>query len=201
MDQAAAARAIDDFLRALGRERTGDLAQTGALVAKAWAEELLEGYGVDSARVLREGAVPIGADEPTLVALRDLDVYTMCPHHLLPAHGRGTVMYLPEGRVAGLGAVARALQGRARRLTLQERVSAEMAELLVAELGARGALCQLRLTHTCLLARGARQGSAVIESLGLAGSFAQPGPDRDMALAALGASPASSVDASEKAEG
>lgn len=192
-DQQAAARAIVAFLNALGHEPTGDLEQTPALVAQAFCEDLLAGYGVDPAQTLRDGAVELAAEHPGLVVLRDLAVTTVCPHHLLPAHGDATVAYWPTRKVAGFGAIAKMVDACTRRLTFQEQAGRDVASLLVAGLGARGALCHLRLVHGCLVARGARQASAVVESVGLAGSFTRAGADQQLALTALGPAPAAVV--------
>lgn len=186
IDREAAARAIEDFLRALGHEPEGDLAGTGERVADAWADDLLEGEAIDAAAVLREGSIAIDADGAGLVVVRDLAVTTMCPHHLLPAMGTGLVAYLPGDRVAGIGTIAHVLDALSRRLTLQERIGADVAAMLVRELGARGALCRLALTHSCLSARGERKSGAIVETLAVAGSFATASPDRDLALAAIG---------------
>ena len=186
IDREAAARAIEDFLRALGHEPEGDLAGTGERVADAWADDLLEGEAIDAAAVLREGSIAIDADGAGLVVVRDLAVTTMCPHHLLPAMGTGLVAYMPGDRVAGIGTIAHVLDALSRRLTLQERIGADVAAMLVRELGARGALCKLALTHSCLSARGERKSGAIVETLAVAGSFATASPDRDLALAAIG---------------
>lgn len=186
IDREAAARAIEDFLRALGHEPEGDLAGTGERVADAWADDLLEGEAIDAAAVLREGSIAIDADGAGLVVVRDLAVTTMCPHHLLPAMGTGLVAYMPGDRVAGIGTIAHVLDALSRRLTLQERIGADVAAMLVRELGARGALCKLALTHSCLSARGERKSGAIVETLAVAGSFAAASPDRDLALAAIG---------------
>jgi GTP cyclohydrolase I len=185
IDRSAAARAIEDFLRALGHEIEGDLVGTGERVADAFADDLLEGESLDAAALVREGAMPTGPHERGLVVVRELYVTTMCPHHLLPGHGKGLVAYLPGDRVAGIGTIARVLDALSRRLTLQERIGGQMVELLVNELGARGALCKLALTHTCLIARGGRKEGAVVETIALAGLFADPTPERDLALAAI----------------
>ena len=187
MDRRAAARAIEDFLRALGHEPVGDLEGTGERVADAWADDLLEGESIDPAALLAEGSFELGeADAGAgLVVVRELSVTTVCPHHLLPAHGLGLVAYLPEARVAGIGTIAHVLDVLSRRLTLQERIGAEVAGVIVRELGARGALCRLTLTHTCLVARGERKGGALVETLSTAGSFSHAGADRDLAFAAL----------------
>jgi GTP cyclohydrolase I len=186
VDRKAAARAVEDFLRALGQEIEGDLAGTGERVADAWADDLLEGESIDAAAILREGAIEATAHERGgLVVIRDLSVTTMCPHHLLPGHGTGLIAYLPGERVAGIGTLAHVLDALARRLTLQERIGGQLVDLLVSELGARGALCKLALTHTCLVARGMRKAGAVVETVAVAGAFAEPSPERDLALAAL----------------
>lgn len=186
IDREAAARAIEDFLRALGHEPEGELAGTGERVADAWADDLLEGEAIDAAAVLREGSIAIDADGAGLVVVRDLAVTTMCPHHLLPAMGTGLVAYMPGDRVAGIGTIAHVLDALSRRLTLQERIGADVAAMLVRELGARGALCKLALTHSCLSARGERKSGAIVETLAVAGSFATASPDRDLALATIG---------------
>lgn len=185
VDRKAAARAIEEFLRALGVELTGELEGTGERVADAWADDLLEGEAIDAAAVLREGALDADADGAGLVVVRDLSITTMCPHHLLPAHGTALVAYLPGDRIAGIGTIAHVVDVLARRLTLQERIGADVTALLVHELGARGALCRLALTHSCLIARGERKFGAVVETIAVSGTFAHSGPDRDLAFAAL----------------
>lgn len=185
VDRKAAAQAIEDFLRALGHEPVGELAGTGERVADAWADDLLEGEAIDAAALLREGSLAIDAARAGLVVIRELAVTTMCPHHLLPAHGTATVAYLPAHRIAGIGTIARVVDVLSHRLALQEQIGADAAGLLVDELGARGALCRLTLTHSCLIARGERKTGAIVETLAVAGSFASDTADRALAFAAL----------------
>src|SRR5262245_1247358 len=137
MDRQAAARAIEDFLRALGHEPVGDLAGTGERVADAWADDLLEGEAIDAGALLREGSIDVGDGDHGIVVVRNLAVTTMCPHHLLPAHGIGTVAYFPESRVAGIGTIAHVVDVLSRRLTLQERIGSGVVTLIGRELGAR----------------------------------------------------------------
>ena len=188
VDRRAAARAIEDFLRALGHEPEGELSGTGERVADAWADDLLEGESIDPAALLREGAIEGMSAGAGLVVLRDLAVTTMCPHHLVPAFGAALVAYLPGRRVAGLGTIARVVDVVSRRLTLQERIGATVADLLVRELGASGALCQMALTHTCLVSRGERKAGALVETIAFAGAFAEDGPERALALGVLATS-------------
>ena len=186
IDRRAAAQAIEDFLRALGHAPEGELAGTGERVADAWADDLLEGEAIDAAALLREGALDLDAKGSGLVLVRDLAVTTMCPHHLLPAHGTATVAYMPGARIAGIGTIAHVVDVLAHRLTLQERISDDVVALLVHELGARGALCRLALTHSCLIARGERKAGSIVETIAVAGTFAVASPDRDLAFLALG---------------
>lgn len=185
IDRKAAARAIEDFLRALGHEIEGDLEGTGERVADAWADDLLEGESIDVAALIREGAIEASAHERGLVVVRGLSITTMCPHHLLPGHGAGLVAYLPGDRVIGIGTLARVLDALSRRLTLQERIGGQLADLLVDELGARGAICKLSLTHTCLIARGERKTGAVVDTISASGLLARPSPERDLAMASI----------------
>ena len=170
MDRTAAARAIDDFLRALGHEPTGELASTGERVADAWADDLLEGQSIDAAAVLREGSLETTPAGTGLVIVRDL----------------ATIAYLPRARVAGIGTLARVIDVVARRLILQEQIGSTVVELVCSELGAEAAICRLALTHTCLVSRGERKTSAIVETIAFGGTFASDMAGRTMTLMALG---------------
>jgi GTP cyclohydrolase I len=182
-DRARAARAIEDFLRALGHELDGELVGTGTRVADAWIDELLAGEDQDPVALLREGSLDLGEGPRGVVVLSDLATSTVCPHHLLPSHGRATIAYLPRRRAAGLGTLSQAVDALARRLTLQETLGEQIAAALLEGLEAEGALCRLDLAHTCFVARGERQAGAIVTTLALAGSFADR--DRELALASI----------------
>jgi GTP cyclohydrolase I len=174
-DPVGAARAIDDFLRALGHDPgEPDLRGTGARVAEAWLSDLLDGEEVDVAAVLRAESIESASSSDTIVVLRELEVATMCPHHLMPAMGQATVAYVPGDRLVGLGTLGRALDALAHRLTLQERIGEDFVAAVTGALGARGVLCSLRLRHACLSARGSRK-AAIVESLAVTGVFAAGG--------------------------
>lgn len=169
MDRAAAAKAIGDLLRALGRDpaREPDLAGTPERVAAAWIDELLDGYAVDPVRLLRDES----SDAPSggVVVLRDVGVATVCPHHLLPARGRADVAYEPRGRVPGLGTVVRVVAAHAHRLTLQEHIGEAVVRSLREGLGAERAACRIVLQHECLASRGERETAARVETLAFEG--------------------------------
>ncbi|HKQ69567.1 MAG TPA: GTP cyclohydrolase I [Polyangiaceae bacterium] len=186
--QADAERALLAFLRALGRDpdREPELAGTAKRVAEAWGRELVDGYDIDVPALLASESSPLPPGPKSIIAVRDLTVSTVCPHHLLPARGWGAVLYLPGARVSGLGTLSRLVDAFAHRLTLQETIAGDVASALVAHLGAEGAACEISLVHSCLASRGERQAGASVDTIAFAGSFAEGGKDRALALAALG---------------
>src|SRR5262249_6961395 len=123
-DRARAAAAIANFLDALGHSPASEpeLARTPELVASAGIDELLDGYDVEIETLLKSESSPIAEEMPSIVALRDLTVTTICPLHLMPARGTASVAYAPGSRIAGLGAIARLVNAYAHRLTLQETI-------------------------------------------------------------------------------
>lgn len=166
MDKRAAQAAIADFLRALGRDPASEpeLAETPARVVDAFADELLEGYGVDLARLVADGSTH--TESPAgIVALKDVSVATVCPHHLMPGLGHAHVVYRPGARVLGLGAIARLVNACARRLVLQETIAEDVVKAFLEHAGARGAYCEVTLVHGCLSARGACQSNARATSI------------------------------------
>jgi GTP cyclohydrolase I len=168
MDREAAARAIDAFLRALGRdpEREPELQGTGARVAAAFADELVAGYGVDVDALLSQN---VFAGHSELVVVRDIPLTTMCPHHLMPATGVATVAFAPEEHLVGIGTIARVLDAFARRLALQEQVGERAVAALQKHLAPRWAACRLVMSHACMTTRGERSHGARVETLALAG--------------------------------
>lgn len=186
-DRARAAQAIADFLDALGFPQSSDpeLAGTPERVASAFIDELLEGYRVDVPALLRAESSMSTAPSPGLVAIHDIAITTVCPHHLLPARGMAAVVYEPGERIAGLGTIARVVLAFARRLILQEAIGNNVVDALVTELGAKGAACRLTLVHECLASRGERQSSAQIETLAFAGAFDESVRARELATLAL----------------
>ena len=109
---------MESLLRALGHEPVGALAGTAERVTRTWGEELLAGERLDADAILRDGASETTPQaRGQLVLLRGLAVVTICPHHLLPAHGHADRAYLPGPRRAGLGQSAPARAACTRRLT------------------------------------------------------------------------------------
>ena len=174
MDREAAARAIDAFLRALGRdpEREPELLGTGARVAAAYADDLVTGYAVDVDALL-SGNVFAGRSE--LVVVRDIPLTTTCPHHLMPATGMATVAFAPEEHLVGVGTIARVMEAFARRLALQEQIGERAVASIQKHLSPRWTACRIALSHACMTTRGERSHGALVETLSLAGGEVDEG--------------------------
>jgi GTP cyclohydrolase I len=184
-DLAAAARAIDAFLRALGHapETDPELAATGQLVAASFHEELLAGYRMNPAEIL---AKSMPTQSRAMVVVRSIDVVCICPHHLLPSTGVVHVGYLPNGRLVGFGALAQLARCYASRLTLQETLCERVANALVEQLDAAAAGCIAELSPACLTCRGERPAQARVVSFATAGRMQSDAALRAEFLALVG---------------
>ena len=181
-DIAEAQRSVRRFLEALGyASDQPELLETPARVVEAYLNELVVGDRTDIARLIEQDAV--SSDSQSLVIVRDIAVATVCPHHLLPAQGSAMVAYLPGTRVLGLGTMTRLVDACCRRLILQERIGPDIAQALMNHAGARGVYCALRFEHACLRLRGARQASAVVETVHVDGILRDPIHTAELMLA------------------
>ncbi len=165
-----AAEAMRAFLVALDVPVDADpeLRDTPERVARAWRDELLEGYFSDAREALAD-ALPSTSD--ALVTLTEIRYASLCPHHLLPSTGVAHVGYLPAGRIVGLGNLVRLVELHARRLVLQETLAQRIADALVEHLGARAAGVVLDASHTCMITRGERQHDARVVTQSFAGEW------------------------------
>jgi GTP cyclohydrolase I len=164
VDQVRAEAAVRELLIAIGEnpDREG-LIETPARVARAYGE-FFAGLSLNAAEVLSK-TFQIEHDEMILV--RDIEVYSMCEHHLVPFHGVAHVGYIPDkdGRVTGLSKLARLVEMYARRPQVQERLTTQVADSLVTHLGAQGVMVIVECEHLCMSMRGIRKpGSRTITS-------------------------------------
>jgi GTP cyclohydrolase I len=164
VDHARAEAAVRELLLAIGEDPDRDgLAETPARVARAYGE-FFAGLRVDAADVLSK-TFEIAHEEMILV--RDIEVYSMCEHHLVPFHGVAHVGYIPakDGRVTGLSKLARLVEVYARRPQVQERLTTQVADSLVEHVGAQGVIVVVECEHLCMSMRGIRKpGSRTITS-------------------------------------
>lgn len=159
-DGTTIAAAVRMFLAAIGEDPTqGEVATAPERVAQA-ADELFCGVGRDPADALQ----PLVSRAEAVVEVRDLWFISFCPHHLLPYTGTAAVRYAPaNGRVVGLGDIARALLWASRRPILQETLTEQLADALKRALDPLWVEVRLEATQLCLVARGARAvGSSVV---------------------------------------
>ena len=168
VDTAAIEEAVRMILKAVGEDvgREG-LRQTPSRVARMY-EEMFQGLIVDPARHLEVGFTE-QYDE--MVVLRDIPFYSMCEHHLLPFMGKAHVAYLPKGKVVGLSKIARVVEAFALRPQLQERLTCQIADLLMEKLDARGAAVIVEATHTCMTIRGVKKPGSVMVTSAMRGTF------------------------------
>ncbi|WP_416220860.1 GTP cyclohydrolase I FolE [Cellulomonas sp. S1-8] len=163
-DEERAARAVRELLFAVGEDpdREG-LRETPARVARAY-REIFAGLTMDARDVLTT-TFDLGHEEMVLV--KDIEVYSTCEHHLVPFHGVAHVGYIPgaDGRITGLSKLARLVDVYARRPQVQERLTSQVADSLVAELNPKGVLVVIECEHLCMSMRGVRKpGSRTVTS-------------------------------------
>lgn len=163
VDRPRAAAAVRELLLAVGEDPDRDgLRDTPDRVARMYAE-VFQGLDQDAHEPL---ATTFEIDHQELVLVRDIGFHSMCEHHLLPFMGRAHVGYIPgEGRVAGLSKLARLVHVYARRPQVQERITSQVADALMEEIGADGAIVVLEAEHMCMSMRGVRaDGSRTVTS-------------------------------------
>ncbi len=184
MNRAAAAAAIADFLRALGRDaqREPELVGTPERVATAYIDELLSGYALDVDELLASNVLSGTSD---MVVVRNVRLSTMCPHHLLPAIGSADVAFRPATRIVGLGAIVQVVDALSKRLVLQETLGEDVVSALAKHLDPKWVACRIALSHGCMLARGERAHGAAVETF----SFRGNDGDRAEAIATVRSEP------------
>jgi GTP cyclohydrolase I len=177
-------QAVREILIAVGEDPDRDgLARTPTRVARAYAE-LFAGLRVDPASVL---TTTFEANHEELVLVRDIEVMSLCEHHLLPFHGVAHIGYIPgsHGRITGLSKLARLVEVFARRPQVQERLTSQVADLLMEALDPRGVIVVLQCEHMCMSMRGIRKiGSKTVTSA-VRGAFASDAKSRSEAMALI----------------
>ncbi len=161
------ARAVREILAAVGEnpDREG-LQHTPMRVARMYAEVL--GGLHESPRQYLKTFFTERYDE--LVVLKDIPFHSMCEHHLLPFAGEAHIAYLPDGRIVGVSKLARVVEAYARRPQVQERMTSQIADLLMEELHAKGVAVILKATHLCMTCRGVKKPGSVMITSALRGS-------------------------------
>jgi GTP cyclohydrolase I len=176
--------AVREILIAVGEDPDRDgLVRTPSRVAHAYAE-LFAGLRVDPGRVL---ATSFEADHEDLVLVRDIEVFSLCEHHLLPFHGVAHIGYIPgaDGRITGLSKLARLVDVFARRPQVQERLTVQIAELLTERLEPRGVIVVLECEHMCMAMRGIRKAGSRTVTSAVRGIFRDDAKSRAEAMSLI----------------
>jgi GTP cyclohydrolase I len=132
--------------------------------------------------------VTFEADHDEMVMVRDIALYSLCEHHLVPFHGRAHVAYIPgdDGRITGLSKIARLVDGFAKRPQVQERLTSQIADALVDALEPRGALVVVEAEHLCMSMRGVRKPGSVTVTSAVRGIFKESVATRAEAMSMIG---------------
>src|SRR6266516_2612158 len=156
------------ILEGLGEdpEREG-LRDTAERVARMYTE-LLQGLHEDPREHLK---VVFDEQHDEMVVVRDVPFSSMCEHHLLPFHGRVHAAYIPQGKVVGLSKIARVVEAFARRLQVQERMTSQIADLLMEELKAQGVGVVVEASHACMTMRGVKKPGSLMITSAMRGTF------------------------------
>jgi GTP cyclohydrolase I len=186
--RAQAEEAVRTLIRWAGDDpkREGLLATPGR-VTDAY-EEWFAGYEQDPVELLSRTFGEVG-EYDDLVVLRDIRMESVCEHHMAPIHGVAHIAYLPSKRVVGISKLARVVDAYARRLQIQERLTADIAHALQQALNPRGVAVVIEAAHGCMSSRGVHKHGSRLVTKTLLGACRVPGMRREV-LAALGHQPA-----------
>jgi GTP cyclohydrolase I len=158
-----------EIIRLLGEdvEREG-LKATPSRVAKSM-QFLTKGYAQDPAEILRSAL--FRENYRQMVIVKDIEIYSLCEHHLLPFFGRAHVAYIPNGYVTGLSKIARVVEAFARRLQLQERLTHDIKRCIDETLNPLGVAVVIEAQHTCMVMRGVQKQHSVTTTSDFSGAF------------------------------
>ena len=160
------------------------LLDTPARVARAW-KEYARGYGEDPARHLSRTFEEVGGYDE-IVLLKDIPFQSHCEHHMAPIIGKASIAYLPQDRVVGISKLARVLHGFARRLQVQERLTAQVADCIWDHLHPLGVAVVIEASHACMTARGVNTPGVMMTTSRMMGVFREDERSRREVLALMG---------------
>jgi GTP cyclohydrolase I len=163
------ARGVSSTLSAIGEDPSREgLLKTPERVAKAQLF-LTQGYGQDAAEILRSAVFEESYDEMILV--KDIELYSMCEHHMVPFFGKAHVAYIPDGHIVGLSKIPRVVDVFARRLQVQERLTMQIRTAIEDALNPQGVAVVIEATHLCMVMRGVQKQHSVTTTSSMSGPF------------------------------
>jgi len=179
------AEAVRTLIRWAGDDpdREG-LLDTPKRVARAW-REYASGYAEDPAVHLARTFEEVGGYDE-IVLLKDIPFQSHCEHHLAPIIGKASIAYLPRDKVVGISKLARVLHGYARRLQVQERLTAQVADCICEHLNPKGVAVVIEASHSCMSARGVNTPGVMMTTSRMMGTFRSDERSRREVLALMG---------------
>ena len=175
---------VKAILKLLGEdpEREG-LVKTPERVAKAW-QFLTQGYEQNGETIVRSAVFT----EPysQMVLVKDIELFSLCEHHMLPFIGKAHVAYIPNGRITGLSKIARVVETYARRLQVQERLTEQIRDCIQESLHPLGVAVVIEAMHTCMSMRGVEKSNAVTTTSAFSGIFLKSDKTRNEFLQLIG---------------
>ena len=184
VDQARIETLTRELMLAIGEDpdREG-LVRTPLRVAKAW-EFLTSGYRVDIDKLINEAIFSQATN--SMVIVKNIEVYSLCEHHLLPFFGRCHIGYIPTGKVFGVSKLARLVDMYARRLQLQERLTEQVSQAIMDLIGAKGVGVMMEARHLCMMMRGVEKQNSVMVTSSVLGTFRESQATREEFLSLIG---------------
>ncbi|MCC8038554.1 MAG: GTP cyclohydrolase I FolE [Bacteroidales bacterium] len=177
------ARHYEAILRLLGEDPTREgLVKTPMRAAKAMYKAT-RGYELDAGEIMRKAIFT--HEGSRMVIVQDVEFYSMCEHHILPFFGKVSVGYLPKGKIVGLSKLARVVDAFARRLQVQERLTAQICQSVADTLQADGVIVACTAEHLCMKMRGVEKQGCATTTLEYCGRFAEDPQLRAEFLAAI----------------
>jgi GTP cyclohydrolase I len=184
MNEAKIESLVRELLLEIGEDpdREG-LVRTPMRVAAAW-RFLTSGYRVDPEKLINNAIFT----QPTksMVIVKNIELYSLCEHHLLPFYGRCHIGYIPDGRVFGVSKLARLVDMFARRLQLQERLTEQISQEVMESIGAVGVGVMIEARHLCMMMRGVEKQNSVMVTSSVLGTFRESVATREEFLALIG---------------
>ena len=172
-----------DIIKATGEDpdRAG-LVDTPKRAAEAM-EFLTLGYKMDIDEVINDAMFPSDTDE--IIIVKDIELYSMCEHHMLPFIGKCHVAYLPRGKVIGLSKIARLVNVFARRLQIQENLTSQIANCILEKTNAAGAAVIIEAKHMCMMMRGVEKQNSTMTTSCMLGAFRESSTTRNEFLSLI----------------
>jgi GTP cyclohydrolase I len=159
-----------DILSTIGEDPSREgLLKTPERVAKS-LQYLTHGYDLDPAEILRSAMFK--EDYSQMVVVKDIEVYSMCEHHMLPFFGKAHIAYIPNGHIVGLSKIPRVVDAFARRLQVQERLTNEIRDCIQETLSPAGVAVVIECQHLCMAMRGIQKQNSVTTTSAFTGGFA-----------------------------